>query len=197
MPAALPSQHCQGAVTRISFVLLSLSLLTNPRKALVLTDEGRMEEEETGLLWAAVQQAAFTGVHLCSWVPLSLSPLPAQQLLPGLWTLTPSTFSSAPSSAPALWLLSLLSFLFILKYLQKLLSLESRRPFLVLSCWSWPFCSFYPHVFSSFLKSPSQPLGFLLTHPKGRCLSRSLLFTLSLLAWVLFLVLMCLSCFSC
>ena len=65
-------------------MLLSLSLLTNPRKALVLTDEGRMEEEETGLLWAAVQQAAFTGVHLCSWVPLSLSPLPAQQLLPGL-----------------------------------------------------------------------------------------------------------------
>ena len=84
MPAALPSQHCQGAVTRISFVLLSLSLLTNPRKALVLTDEGRMEEEETGLLWAAVQQAAFTYVRLCSWAPLPLSPLPAQQPLPGL-----------------------------------------------------------------------------------------------------------------
>lgn len=77
MSADTPSQCCQGPVgpvTGISFVLFALSLLTNPRKALVLIEEGRMEGEETGLLWATVQWAAFMCLHLVPLGPLSRSP---------------------------------------------------------------------------------------------------------------------------
>ena len=78
MSADTPSQCCQGPVgpvTGISFVLFALSLLTNPRKALVLIEEGKMEGEETGLLSAAVQWAAFMCLHLVPLGPhVSLSP---------------------------------------------------------------------------------------------------------------------------